>query len=54
VPQKDKRLLQRWGHRAVAFSLNSDCVEVTLFKGEDNKDRITDTVVMRLGEYFCV
>ena len=52
VPEKDKKLIQRSGHGAVAATVNSDCVEVILFGGL-NKDcsLIADTVAVRLGEF---
>ena len=55
VPEKDKKLIQRSGHGAVAATVNSDCVEVILFGGL-NKDGslIADTVAVRLGEFFSV
>ena len=51
MPEKDKKLIQRWGHSAAAVTVNSDCVEVVLFGGF-NKDLsvMADTVVVRLGE----
>ena len=67
--EKDKELLQRWGHGAAAVTVNSDCVEVILFGGykefsliadtvvgERNKKSspIADTVVVRFGECSTV
>ena len=53
VPEKDKKLIQRWHHGAAAVTVNSDCVEVILFGGRDkNNSFMADTVVVRLGECF--
>ena len=53
VPEKDKRLLQRYGHGAAAVTVNSDCMEMILFGGyEDNLLEslpIADPVVLRFG-----
>ena len=37
MPEKDKKLIQRYGHVAATVTVNSDCVEVILFGGEDKK-----------------
>ena len=51
MPQKDKMLIQRWGHGAATVTVNSDCVEVILFGGWDKKRLlVADTVVVRFGE----
>ena len=51
VPEKDKKLVQRWSHGAAAVTVNSDCGEVILFGGRDkNSSLMADTVVVRLGE----
>ena len=51
MPEKDKKLIQRWGHGAATVTVNSDCVEVILFGGQKNNDSLmADTVVVRLGE----
>ena len=58
MPEKDKKLLQRyrhgilqrWCHGSAAVTVNSDCVEVILFGGVNkNHSRIADTVVVRFG-----
>ena len=43
--EKDKELLQRWGHGAAAVTVNSDCVEVILFGGYKEGSLIANTVV---------
>ena len=55
MPQKDKKLVQRYEHGAAAVTVNSDCVEVILFGGY-NKDGslMADTVAVRFGECFSV
>ena len=51
MPQKYKKLIQRDSHGAAAVTVNSDCVEVILFGGEDKKGSLmADTVVVRFGE----
>ena len=51
MPEKDKKLIQRQQHGAVAVTVNSDCVEVIFFGGLDkNVSLMADTVVVRLGE----
>ena len=53
VPEKDKKLIQRWGHGAAAVTVNSDCVEVILFGGFNKASSlIADTVAVRFGECF--
>jgi len=53
MPEKDKKLLQRWCHGMAAVTVNSDCVEVILFGGRNKDDSlIADTVIVRFGEYF--
>ena len=54
VPEKDKKLFQRWGHCAAAVTLNSDCVEVILFGGQKELggSNIADPVVLRFG--MCI
>ena len=48
--EKDKKLIQRWGHGGAAVTVNSDCVEVMLNGGRDkNHSLIADTVVVRFG-----
>ena len=51
MPEKDKKLIQRFRHGAAAVTINSDCVEVILFGGWDENDSVmADTVVVRFGE----
>ena len=52
VPEKDKKLIQRYGHGAAAVTVNSDCVEVILFGGwkEQRGSPIADPVVVRFGK----
>ena len=51
MPEKNKKLIQRSCHGAAAVTVNSDCVEVILFGGNDkNHSLVADTVVVRLGK----
>ena len=53
MPEKDKKLLRKFGHGAAAVTVNSDCVEVIFFGGYKKKGSlIADTVVVRFGESF--
>ena len=55
MPEKDKELLQRYGHEATAVTVNSDCVEVILFGGYNKRHSlIADRVVVRFGECSTV
>ena len=54
MPEKDKKLIQRYGHGAAAVNVNSDCVEVILFGGYKDGSHMADTVAVRFGECFCV
>ena len=56
IQEKDKKLIQRYGHGAAAVSVNSDCVEVILFGGKRKYrgSHIADQVVLRFGEYIGV
>ena len=56
MPEKDKKLIQRYGHGAAAVTVNSDCVEVILFGGrkELGGSPIADPVVLRFGKYDIV
>ena len=54
MPEKDKKLIQRWCHVAAAVTVNSDCVEVILFGGYKNGSLMADTVAVRFGECFSV
>ena len=52
MPEKNKKQLERFGHGATAFTVNSDCVEVILFGGMKDllESPIADTVVLRFGK----
>ena len=51
MPEKDKKLIQRYGHGAAAATVNSDCVEVILFGGQNkNRSVIADPEVVRFGQ----
>ena len=51
MPEKDKKLIQRFRHGAAAVTVNSDCVEMILFGGVNKKGSLkADTVVVRFGE----
>ena len=53
MPEKDKKLIQRYGHGAATILVNSDCVEVILFGGQDKDlSLMADTTVLRFSEYF--
>jgi len=38
VPEKDKKLIQKYEHGAVTLTVSSDCEEVILFGGCDKND----------------
>ena len=52
MPEKHKKLIQRWGHHAAAVTVNCDGVEVIIFGGHNNLvgSHIADTVVLRFGK----
>ena len=51
MPEVDKHLVQRFNHGAAAITVNSDCMEVILFGGNNNSGLLlADTVVVRFGE----
>ena len=51
VPEKDKELIQRYGHSAAAVTVNSDCVEVIVFGGLKNGlSIVAGTVVLTFGK----
>ena len=51
MPEKYKKLIQRQGHDAATFTVNSDCVEVILFIGYDKDYHfVADTTILRFGE----
>ena len=50
VPEKYKKLIQRWGHGAAAVTVNSDCVEVIVFGGLKGVSVIADSVVLTFGK----
>ena len=51
MPEKYMSLIQRQGHSAATFTVNSDCVEVILVGGCDrNYSLIADTTILRFGE----
>ena len=53
--EENKKLMQRSSHGAAAVTINSDCVEVILFGGEDKKGSLmADTVVVRFGEFLML
>ena len=56
MPEKYKKLIQRWGHRAAAVTVNSDCVEVIVFGGQKKYggSPTIDPVVLRFGKYGSV
>ena len=56
MPEKDKKLIQRFGHGAAAVTVNSECVEVILFGGHKKlgSSPIADTVILRFGKYSCI
>ena len=47
-------LIQRRGHGAATFTVNSDCVEVILFGGDYKYSTIADTIILRFGELVKV
>ena len=52
VPEKDKELIQRFGHGAAAVTDNSDCMEVIVFGGHKKLGGsiIADPVVLTFGK----
>ena len=50
VPEKDKKLISRFGHGAAAVTVNSDCVEVIVFGGWNGLSIVADTVVLTFGK----
>ena len=53
MPEKEKKLIQKWCHGAAAATVNSDCVDVILFGGWSKGDScMADTVAVRFGECF--
>ena len=56
MPEKDKKLIQRFGHGAAAVTVIADCVEVILFGGKKNREGslIADPVVLRFGKCIRV
>ena len=55
MPERYKKLIQRFGHGAAALTVNSDCVEVILFGGCDNRHSpMADTTILRFGELVKV
>ena len=51
VPEKDKELIQRYGHGAAAVTVNSDYVEVVLFGGrKKGLSIVPDRVVLTFGK----
>ena len=55
MPEKYKKLIQRYDHGAAALTVNSDCVEVILFGGCDkNLSTMADTTTLRFGELVKV
>ena len=59
VSEKDKKLIQRYGHVASEDTVNSDCVEVFLFGGQKELKGlcIADPLVLRFGkgrDVFCI
>ena len=52
LPEKNKKLIQRYGHGAAAVTVNSDYVEVILFGGKNELrgSFIADPVVLRFGK----
>ena len=51
MPEKYKKLIQRYGHGTASLTVNSDCVEVILFGGCDNRHFVmADTTILRFGE----
>ena len=52
VPEKDRKLIRRYGHGAAAVTVNSDCVEVIVFGGRNKLGLpvIADPVVLTFGK----
>ena len=55
MPEKFKKVIQRYYHGAAALIVNSDCVEVILFGGYDKHGSLmADTTILRFGEFVKV
>ena len=55
MPEKYKKLVWRYGHKAAALTVKSDCVEVILFGGCDKHSSImAETTIFRFGELVKV
>ena len=53
MPEKDKKLLQRYCHGATAVADTSDCTEVIMYGGcSKNGSLIGNTVVVSFSKYF--
>ena len=51
VPEKDKKLIHRYGHGAAAVTVKSDFVEVIVFGGwKKGLSIVADTVVLTFGK----
>ena len=51
APEKDKELIQRYGHGAAAVTVNSDCVEVIVFGGWNKRVSVlADPVILTFGK----
>ena len=51
MPEIDKKLIKRYRHGTAAVTVNSDCVDVILFGGQEELggSRIANPVVLRFG-----
>ena len=56
MPEKYKKLIQRFCHGAASVTINSDCVEVILFGGRKElcESFLADPVVLTFGECIRV
>ena len=56
MPEKNKKLIQRFEHGAAAVTVNSDCMEVISFGGKKEicGSLLADPVVLRFGECIRV
>ena len=48
----DNNMLKRWGHSAASLTINSECIEVTVFGGTRtlSSPAMFDQVVLQFGK----
>ncbi len=48
----DNMILERHGHGAGSFTINSECTEVTVFGGGPSPSSVGHTVVLQFGKHL--